>query len=206
MSQTKTSIKKTAFLASAACLAASTFANSALAASVFETQSFSLGCESLGDASGPGCTDSVALSFASFDTSLGTLSGVDIELDSFFDVFGANATATVSLAGSVLFSATTFFFDEFDGFQSLLAGSAFTGPNPVVFDLALDAGSANTSSWNGGLALPPFDASPGLLTVTYIFDDTIDPPSEVPLPASFGFLAVGLAGLGLTKRRRRTKT
>jgi hypothetical protein len=132
-----------------------------------------------------------SLSFAGFDTSLGTLTQVEVQLNSEISDDGRTTSASVTLAGNSVGSvAADGNFNEDAKFTTSLS-SFETASLSAVLSLMTSDGQGD---WEGL-------GSPAGLTVTY----TYTPVSATPLPATLPLFAGGLAGLGFTTWRRRRK-
>ncbi len=140
------------------------------------------------------------LSFAGFNAGLGTLTQVEVQLNSNFNFDSRSVDASVTLAG------------EFIGSSNPTNGSAPSTVNvpfneDVFFTTSLSP--FITSSISADLAFGVSDGfgtwsgsgSPAGITVTY----TYTPVSSTPLPATLPLFAGGLAGLGFTTWRGRRK-
>lgn len=176
-----------------------------------ETKTFSI-------SAGPFDTQTRDLDFAPFDPLLGTLTGVNLELDSF--VTGGSEAATAD--ATVLFQATSVGEDSFIGpaNQSFAFGPTdilpvftpadFIVPAAVTFTLQLVTDGQNAGGepqdlfgwdWVG-------DGEFSGLSLSYTYDEVVEAPDAVPLPAALPLFATGLAGaagLGYVARRRKAK-
>ena len=157
-----------------------------------QTDAFFYSIGSFSDGGSSSTSDS--LSFLGFNTSLGTLTEVDVQLNSFIDLNARSLTASVSLAGQSVGSTTsTGEFDKTATFTTSLS-SFGTATITAALSLMTSDGFANWSSASSG-------HTPEGLTVSYEYT----PTSATPLPATLPFFAGGLAGLGFTTWRRRRK-
>ena len=164
------------------------------AATLQQTETFLLECAENSEGN---CVADDSLSFDDFDSVLGTLTSVTLDLDSSF--FGSDAMeGTISLNGTEVSSGTGAFFAPYT-FSGLDLGTpfglaTFIDVGTIQFDLAFDAGMTFFADWGG------IDAF-GALTLTYEYDEA--PTGVVPLPASMGFLAFAMMGFGLAANRRK---
>jgi hypothetical protein len=140
-------------------------------------------------------SNSVSLTFNPFDTSLGTLTGVLVELNSqlvteLYYFGGSDATATLagqSVASTEITTAETTSLDATVTLTTSL--SSFTS-GPVTASLSLNS-LDGFATWSGS-------GSPAGLTVSYEYTTT-------PLPPTLLSFVGGLAGLGFTTWRSRRK-
>ena len=172
-------------------------ASGAHAATTSQTQSFNLNCE--GNDTTP-CTDSAFLDYDAFDSTQGTLTDVTLSLNSLiFSEYGV--TASIQHLMTEVDSISGFVFDySFTGLDldDIFGLASFIDSGPRTFGLLFDAGNSFFADWGG------FDG--GSLTLTYEYDDSsTGPHSEVPLPASLGFLAFAMGGLGMAARKRKAR-
>ena len=178
-------------LVGVAILAAGGVSSTAEAATVEQTKDFSV------DYASP----SLDIDYLSFDTSLGTLTGVEMDLNSFFSTESASATATILFGSETIASKTsnlvgTWIFSDLD---ILAPNTALTtadfegdGVSKVTFTVTY----AGNELWN---AYAHYGQG---LTLRYIYDDA----PEVPLPAGLPLLIGGLGALGLAAKRKTTKS
>jgi hypothetical protein len=135
-----------------------------------------------------------SLSFNGFNTSLGTLTEVDVQLNSYISSNATSLSASVALAGQSVGSTTsTGEFDKTATFTTSLS-SFETATITAALSLMTSDGFANWSSSSSS-------QTPEGLTVSYEYT----PISATPLPATLPLFAGGLAGLGFTTWRRRQK-
>jgi hypothetical protein len=159
-----------------------------------DTFNFTIGSEFDGGSS----STSESLSFAGFNASLGTLTEVDVEVNSSINSNATSLGASVTLPGQPFASLST---------NSV--GSFIEGPSGVTTGLSGFIGS----TWSASLALSSSDGfitwcggeatCVGTTGLTVTYDYT--PVSATPLPATLPLFASGLAGLGITTWRRRRK-
>jgi hypothetical protein len=142
-------------------------------------------------------SNSVSLTFTGFDTSLGTLTDVLVELNSQLAIGVYNTgeiTATATLAGQSI--ASSDIFTSSDGTTSLNASGDLTS-SLSSFTAGSVSASLTISAFDG-LATWSGSGSPAGLTVTYEYTTT-------PLPPTLFSFVGGLAGLGFTTWRSRRK-
>lgn len=157
-----------------------------------QTDTFFYSIGAFGD--GGSSNTSNSLSFVGFNTSLGTLTEVDVQLNSFINSSATSLTASVSLAGQSVGSTTsTGEFDKTATFTTSLS-SFETATITAALSLMTSDGFAN---WGSASSIH----TPEGLTVSYEYT----PTSATPLPATLPLFAGGLAGLGFTTWRRRRK-
>jgi hypothetical protein len=140
------------------------------------------------------------LLFDSFDTTLGTLSGVSFDLDSEVGHEIGNSTFAFRIGPDTLadFALTTsgiaqFEFSGLDPNSVGIADSFFEAAGPAAFSITGEvAGTGLFPIWNG-------DTGQSGLTLTYTYNTggSSTAPSPVPLPSSFAFLLAGLAAFGI---------
>ena len=199
MAKPDLTITKAAALFGATALTALS-ASAASAATMTQTENFYIECFANRDGN---CFDNdTTLSFDQFDPATGTLTGVTMDLSS--QLSGSDVmTASVNFGTTVVTSTATSIFSPFNetgiDLGSMLGLATFvgTGIDTLGFDMFFDAGQSFFAEWNGG-----FDV-PGTLTLTYEYDQN-GGPTDVPLPASLGFLAAGLAGFGVVRRKAKS--
>ena len=171
-------------------------ATGAHAATASQSLTFNIQC--FGDSVSP-CRGADFLDFNAFDSTNGTLTDVRLSLSS--AVFGGtDMIATIQHQMSVLDSMSGGgFFDysfndlDLDGTYGL---ASYIDTGLVTFGLFLSAGQTFFADWSG--------LNGGTMTLTYEYDENTTPPA-VPLPASLGFLALVMAGLGFAAYRRNAR-
>jgi len=157
-----------------------------------QTDAFSYTIGSFNDFESSNTSNS--LSFLGFNTSLGTLTEVNVQLNSFISSNATSLTASVSLAGQSVGSTTSKGeFDKTATFTTSLS-SFETATITAALSLMTSDGFASWTSVNSS-------NTPEGLTVSYEYT----PTSTTPLPATLPLFAGGLAGLGFTTWRRRRK-
>ncbi len=140
------------------------------------------------------------LSFAGFNAALGTLTQVEVQLNSNLYFNSTSVDASVTLAGKSIGSS-----NPTNGSAPSIVNVPFN--EDVFFTTSLSP--FITSSISADLAFGTSDGfgtwsgsgSPAGITVTY----TYTPVSNTPLPATLPLFAGGLAGLGFTTWRSRRK-
>jgi hypothetical protein len=145
-------------------------------------------------------TGGSTLEFKTFDSSLGSLSGVSLNLDSAISNEARTETARVSILGVEIASKTTsegggsesFNFSELDpvSFAGIELNN-FLGDGTSTFGILLNF-SPGDGSWDG------ISQAGAGLSVTYEF-------TPVPLPAALPLMLSGLLGLGTIGRLRSRK-
>ena len=164
------------------------------------TQTFSYMIGSYGDFESSTLSPDGTLSFAGFNAGLGTLTQVEVQLNSNFNFDSRSVDASVTLAGESIGSS-----NPTNGSAPSIVNVPFT--EDVLFTTSLSP--FITSSISADLAFGTSDGygtwsgsgSPAGITVTY----TYTPVSNTPLPATLPLFAGGLAGLGFTTWRSRRK-
>jgi hypothetical protein len=145
-------------------------------------------------------TDSVG-SYNDFQSSAGTLTGVQFDLSSSIsrsgEGFDSNLTATVKVDGITIGTPATttgtYDFSVTSMNSTLLAYVTGSGTfNASLSLMVSDCEGTCTVTWD-----PPAQG----LTVDYVYT----PVSSTPLPAALPLFATGLAGLGLLTSRNRRK-
>lgn len=165
-------------------------ANASTTAPQTDTFFYSIGSFSDGGSS----NTSNSLSFTGFNTSLGTLTEVDVQLNSYISSNAISLSASVALAGQPVGSTTsTGEFDKTATFTTSLS-SFETTTITAALSLMTSDGFATWGSMGSS-------NTPEGLTVSYEYT----PTSATPLPATLPLFAGGLAGLGFTTWRRRRK-
>lgn len=145
------------------------------------------------------------LVFDSFDSTLGTLNAVTLDLDSEVGHEVGDSTfefrfGTTTLASFNLTTSGTLDFDltAFDPNSVGIADSVFVAPGPATFAIVGEvSGTGLFPIWNG-------DTGQTGLTLTYDYSTggTGPGPSPVPLPASLPLFIAGLAFLRVFRARR----
>lgn len=150
-----------------------------------------------------------------FDTGLGTLTGVAIDLyatasaiDAKYNFLFSNLTFTASADIKVIFAGLEFsdhaseYASYFCGLCSVeVTATAIIDVSGEVYpDFGLVSGvGPGTLPVDLTVSVAPFlDYSYATLAVTYTYDEAVAP---VPLPAAGGLMLAGLGGLALLRRR-----
>lgn len=177
----------TAALAGVTILATSTIGQAATTSQVIEFQ--------VGNSDLP-------LNFKTFDTSLGTLTGVSLDLESRISAEDYGAEYGIEIDGKLVssidvdpFLTVDYNFLDLDPTTSGIALSFFEGDGVSTWTATAKAFSAISALW---VAEGYYDG----LAVTFTYDKTVA-PDPVPLPASLPLVAGGMILLaGFAKRRK----
>ena len=202
---------KVVLLAGVTILAGATDANAGVITSAYET--FELNSFTF-------VTDNDSVSFASFDTALGALTGVTLDLSSFIssseasEIFAALSINGVQISSYTYDDNNPVYDFSFTGIDGTGGGaiplSFFAGNGVSTFSVALslNAGRADPNcnsvdpfyctgdgaNWYGNNSFDNQYLTNYGLRVNYEY--------TVPLPATLSLFAIGLAGLGIRQRRR----
>jgi hypothetical protein len=195
--------KKAAVLTGLTVLIGGAEISNANAATISDpTQTFDISIGSAGGGSPSSTTDN--LMFVGFNASLGTLTQVEVQLNSTISSDVGTHTSPASLDASVTLAGQPI-GSPFTTTTPVTSGAAYN--EDVLFTTSLS--SFEASSITAALALSTSDGfatwvgsgNPAGLTVTY----TYTPTSATPLPATLPLFAGGLAALGFTTWRSRRK-
>jgi len=150
----------------------------------------------------PGTTTGTdTVTFQQFNSSLGTLPGVQFGLDSTINQNASFGTITgaVMVNGVTLDThsgAGTYDNSAINGLNGAANAAFYTGPSTFGVSLVLNYGGCESTcpTWDG------MTSGETGVTITYNYT-----PSAVPLPAALPLFATGLGALGLLGWRRKRK-
>jgi hypothetical protein len=143
-------------------------------------------------------------SFSAFDSSKGTLTEVDVILDSTIN-FGVPTTATLTLGPFTITTSSNFTggdaaFDQ--TVSSKLASDLAKFSTAPITSLVLTSSNCEPGFLCGSWASDDSETAPTSLTLEYVYNPTV---TTTPLPGALPLFAAGLAGLGLGALYRRRK-